>query len=200
MSELHLVGQTERLGAPKTFGALASALEGEGSELLFAMNAGMYSPSFRPVGLYVEAGSQRKALHTGASGGNFGLQPNGVFFVDDAGPHVVATERYRAPDPRLATQSGPMLVIEGELHPAFRAESRSLNIRNGVGVSGKTVFLVISEDAVRFHDFATLFRDVLGCPDALYLDGAVSALYSPSNRVVGGKYSGILAVWTEAVE
>jgi len=35
---------------------------------------------------------------------------------------------------------------------------------------------------VRFFDFATLFRDRLGCRDALFLDGSISSLYSPEIR------------------
>jgi uncharacterized protein YigE (DUF2233 family) len=39
------------------------------------------------------------------------------------------------------------------------------------------LWLAISNEPVNFHDFARLFRDVLGTPDALYLDGSVSRLY-----------------------
>lgn len=98
----------------------------------------------------------------------------------------------------LATQSGPILVRKGEVHPQFREASPNLNLRNGVGVrSDGRVFLAISDGVVRFHDFATLFRDRLDCPDALYLDGLVSTLVaegrdSEEHRV--GRYSGVLTV------
>jgi uncharacterized protein YigE (DUF2233 family) len=41
------------------------------------------------------------------------------------------------------------------------------------------VVFAISEDAVNFYDFALLFRDYLGLPDALYFDGKISRLYAP---------------------
>jgi uncharacterized protein YigE (DUF2233 family) len=41
---------------------------------------------------------------------------------------------------------------------------------------------VISEDPVSFHEFASLFRDTLDCPDALYLDGVISSLHSAKLR------------------
>lgn len=79
---------------------------------------------------------------------------------------------------RIATQSGPLLVRNGVLHPAINAASTSRLLRNGVGISGDTVIFVISEQPVNFYEIATYFRDELHCPDALYLDGVVSSLYS----------------------
>src|SRR5262249_25904921 len=78
---------------------------------------------------------------------------------------------------------GPLLVHEGEIssNAAFRASSRSRHIRNGVcaPTPAEAVF-VISESAVTFREFAGLFRDELGCREALYLDGSISSLYSRS--------------------
>jgi len=41
------------------------------------------------------------------------------------------------------------------------------------------VVFAISEEPVNLYEFAVLFRDVLRCPDALYLDGVISSLYAP---------------------
>jgi uncharacterized protein YigE (DUF2233 family) len=75
-----------------------------------------------------------------------------------------------------------MLVIGGSLHPRFIPESSSRYVRNGVGVSadGTRAFFVISDGRVNFAEFARVFRDALGTPDALYFDGNVSRLYAPS--------------------
>ncbi|MEA2840293.1 MAG: hypothetical protein QOF41_1623 [Methylobacteriaceae bacterium] len=79
-----------------------------------------------------------------------------------------------------ATQSGPMLIIAGHIHPKIHADGTSRKIRNGVGVaSGRIVQFVISDNAVTFYEFASLFRDRLGCRDALFLDGSISSLYAP---------------------
>jgi uncharacterized protein YigE (DUF2233 family) len=147
------------------------------------MNGGMFHPSHAPVGLYIEGGRESTPLNTATEPGNFFLKPNGVFAVlADGRAVVVETSRWAAlaPKARLATQSGPMLVIEGKLHPAFRESSDSRLFRNGVGVSseGKVLF-VISEDPVNFYEFATLFRDALKCRNALFLDGTISSLYAP---------------------
>ena len=48
---------------------------------------------------------------------------------------------------------------------------------------GGKVVIAISRGPVTFYDFATLFRDALGCPDALYLDGVISKVWAPSSGV-----------------
>lgn len=172
-------------GVYRQFSAVDRALEPGGEQLAFAMNAGMYHSDLAPVGLYVEEGAEQAPLITADGPGNFGLLPNGVFCIAPEGTFSVLESRRFAevrPDCRFATQSGPMLVIEGDLHPRFLPTSDSLNVRNGVGVSddGARAVFVISDGAVNFHAFGRFFRDVLGVKDALYLDGSISRLYAPS--------------------
>jgi len=156
----------------------------EGQTLVFAMNAGMFHLDRRPVGLFVEDGVESAPLVRGDGPGNFQLLPNGVFWISGDTTGVSETEAFADADFKVdfATQSGPMLVIDGELHPAFRAQSDSLFIRNGVGVSetGVAVF-AISNEPVNFHTFARLFRDDLLVDNALYLDGKVSMLHAPDS-------------------
>lgn len=166
------------------FNWVEEALNAQGETLTFAMNAGMYHQDRSPVGLYVENGEATGKLVTGAGYGNFHLLPNGVFFVDARGEaQVMESAAFaRAPQDtvRYATQSGPMLVIDGAIHPRFLPDSESLKRRNGVGVTtgGETLF-VLADTPVRFFDFATFFRDELQTPNALYLDGTISRIYSP---------------------
>lgn len=167
----------------KPFGSFDRVNRSLGDKRLgFAMNAGMYHPDRAPVGLLIEDGEQRKGIVPGGSWGNFGLVPNGVFCIGD-GFRVVETQAWIADPPncRYATQSGPMLVIDGELHPRFLPDSTSRHIRNGVGVSadGQTAWFAISSGSVTFHEFARLFRDELGTPEALYFDGSISRLHAP---------------------
>jgi len=78
-----------------------------------------------------------------------------------------------------ATQSGPMLVIKGEINPQFLQHSTSLKIRNGVGIKDQTLYFVISDKAVSFYQFAQFFQQQLKVQNALYLDGSISSAYIP---------------------
>lgn len=177
-------------GAYGSFRNVDAALGAEGKALGFAMNAGMYHRDLAPVGLYVEEGVETSAIVTSDGPGNFGLLPNGVFCIDD-GFRVIESRTFKRdrPECRYATQSGPMLVIDGQLHPKLLPGSDSTYIRNGVGVSedGKRAVFAISNDEVNFHSFARLFRDELGLFEALYFDGNISRLYAPAlDRHDGG--------------
>ncbi|HUE78012.1 MAG TPA: phosphodiester glycosidase family protein [Sphingomicrobium sp.] len=169
----------------RTLADLESSLGERASQVAFAMNAGMYGEDGRPIGLAIVDGRQVRAINRRTGGGNFHLMPNGVFQVrSDGRAEVVTSADWKpAPDIRLATQSGPMLVIDGKLHPAFDHDGSSRHIRNGVGIApdGKPRF-VISEDAVSLGKFARFFRDEIKARNALFFDGAVSALWDPANH------------------
>ncbi|MDR0809026.1 MAG: phosphodiester glycosidase family protein [Gemmobacter sp.] len=169
-----------------SFGAVNRMLAAEGGTLGFAMNAGMYHADREPVGLYVENGQERTPIVTNASPGNFGMLPNGVFCIGEAGFSITDSRDFATTPAtcRFATQSGPMLVKGGALHPRFIPGGDSRYLRNGVGVSadGQRAVFAISEDAVNFDTFGRLFRDALNLPDALYFDGKVSRLYAPALR------------------
>ncbi len=165
------------------FGALEEALRQRGEKLLFGMNAGMFQENLRPVGLYVEAHRMMRHVNQRDGSGNFHLKPNGIFYFGGHAAGVMTTSDFvkSGLKPDYATQSGPMLVINGAIHPKIRADGTSRKIRNGVGVrDGHRVIFAISEEPVTFYRFASLFRDRLDCPNALYLDGSVSSLYAPA--------------------
>jgi uncharacterized protein YigE (DUF2233 family) len=162
--------------------SLAQGLKQENHTLLFAMNAGMFDENERPIGYYVEDGKQLKKLNRRNGGGNFHLKPNGVFYVKNGKPGVMETEAFAKSGikPDYASQSGPMLVINGRIHPKFSETGTSRKLRNGVGIdaAGRAYF-VISDNAVTFWEFASLFRDELKTDNALFFDGSVSSLYAP---------------------
>lgn len=170
--------------AGQPYGSLSNlARSPVGANLAMAMNAGMYHYDLSPVGLYVEDGRELKPASRAAGPGNFHMKPNGIFFVADGRAGLLETGAYlkRRPRATLATQSGPMLVIDGRLHPGFSDEGPSRKIRNGVGVrDGNNVVFAISDEPVSFGAFARLFRDELGCRNALFLDGSISALHAPA--------------------
>lgn len=165
-----------------SFDKIADHIGGDGETLVFAMNAGMYHPDRTPVGLYVEDSATLAPIVTREGPGNFGLLPNGVLCLGEDTAAVIESRTHEAASTKCtyATQSGPMLVINGELHPRFLPASDSRFRRNGVGVDQDgTFYAVISDAPINFHRFARFFRDILKTPNALFLDGKVSRLYAP---------------------
>jgi len=181
-----------------------------GRRLLFAANAGIYDAQGEPLGLYVENGKALKPLNTAhgdPAAGNFSLLPNGVFAIDGNGHASVQTTTGFAAmhaQPRWATQSGPMLVIDGKVNPNFDAGSDSTKWRSGVcATRPDEVLFAVSTAPVNFHEFARLFRDKLGCRNALFLDGTLSQIYvdgdyygAPAFMVK--PYAGMFAVFVPA--
>ena len=127
--------------------------------------------------------------NTRSGPGNFHMKPNGIFYVAVETAGVVETAAFLKQHPRadFATQSGPMLVIDGRLHPRFAAVGGSRKSRSGVGTRDRnTVVFAVSTGEVSFGEFARLFRDELKCRNALFLDGgSVPSLYAPGIRDTG---------------
>ncbi|OOG48115.1 hypothetical protein B0E50_11265 [Rhodanobacter sp. C01] len=184
--------------------------QAQGQRLLFATNAGIYDRQFAPLGLYVENGKTVVPLnlaHGNPASGNFSLLPNGVFAVYPDGHAAIRTSTAFKADNKAtqwATQSGPMLLIDGKLNEQFVDDSASLKWRSGVCVKTPTdVIFAVSEAPVNFHTFGRLFRDKLGCRDALYLDGSISQLYVDGEGYAGAPafmikpYAGIFAVFAK---
>lgn len=181
------------------FAALKSSLEKENKTLLFAMNGGMYMQNSEPLGLYIENHITKKQInHAQNSYGNFYLQPNGVFYITNKKEAVVCTSKNfkHSKEIKYATQSGPMLLIDGKMHPKFIKNSTNLNIRNGVGIlpNGNVLF-AMSKTKINFYDFANYFKEK-GCENALYLDGFVSRTYLPSKdwEQIDGEFGVIIGL------
>lgn len=158
----------------------------EQSHIAFAMNAGMYDGEGKPIGYYVEDGDRLKELSRADGPGNFHLKPNGVFYGTEGQWRVRSSDSFYAnvgDRPAFGTQSGPMLVIDGKLHPEISDDGPSKATRNGVGVdrNGKAHF-VIANSSVSFGRLARYFRDEVKTPNALFLDGNVSALWDPATE------------------
>jgi uncharacterized protein YigE (DUF2233 family) len=174
----------------RSIGNLKAYTQRHGQKLVFAMNAGMYMTDNSPLGLFIQKGKTIRDLNVAKATGNFYLKPNGIFFItrnNKAG--ICRTEdwdRTNRPNAGIqyATQSGPMLVVDSAIHPAFKEGSTNLHIRNGVGIlpNGNPVF-IMSKQAVCFYDFALQFQQ-MGCKQALYLDGFVSRTYLPEKNWV----------------
>lgn len=183
-----------------SFAAFSGFLGKDARDIVMAMNGGMFAPDLQPAGYYVEDGRRLMVLNENDGPGNFHLKPNGVFFGSANGGWAVRETTAFAMEaeerPEFATQSGPMLVIDGKLHPAFDHDGESRKIRNGVGVDmrGRALF-VLSEAPVSFGKLARFYRDVLKADNALFLDGGVSQLWDrPHGRMDSGADLGPLIV------
>ena len=179
---------------------LKNYVETKNSTLVFAMNGGMFNKNFSPQGLFIQDKKMVTALDTFSGSGNFYLKPNGVFYITtDNIPYVCKTADFdNKGNVKFATQSGPMLIIDGQIHSAFKEGSLNLNIRNGVGIlpDNKIVF-AMSKKEINFYDFAKYFQQ-LGCKNALYLDGFVSRMYVPEKKWIqlDGDFGVIIGVTT----
>ena len=177
---------------------LISWLKSKNKKLLFSTNGGMYKKDNSPQGLFIENKIVKSEIDTSNGNGNFYLKPNGVFYLTtDKNPIICKTENFvNNGKIKYATQSGPMLVIDGEIHTAFKKNSTNLNIRNGVGIlPNNQIVFAISKKEINFYDFAEYFKN-LGCKNALYLDGFVSRTYLPEKnwRQIDGNFGVIIGV------
>lgn len=184
-----------------TFENLKTWLQKKHKKLIFAANGGMFQEDYSPLGLFIQDGKTIKSLNTSSGYGNFYLKPNGVFYIlKNHRVGICKTDDFKNIGMvRFATQSGPLLLINGRIHPAFRKRSTNLNIRNGVGIlpNDKIIF-AMSKAPINLYDFADYFKR-LGCKNALYLDGFVSRTYLPEKDYVqtDGNFGVIMAVTTD---
>lgn len=164
---------------------LLEHLGNDSSNLIFAMNGGMYLEDGSPQGLFIDNGNVLNRINSKKSSyGNFYLEPNGVFAISMNNVATVSkSSEFNSQDSTLfATQSGPMLLIDGKYHSAFSKGSSNTHFRNGVGITKDgRVILAQSKMKVNFYDFATFFKNK-NCRNALYLDGFVSRTYAPQQK------------------
>ena len=181
-------------GAPYTYLSALPKTDKRHGQLAFALNAGMFHPDYRPVGLYIEDGREIVRASRKSGPGNFHLKPNGIFYAGEGEAGVLETGAFlkRKPKAQFATQSGPMLVVDGKLHPRIAHASVSAKMRDGVCVRDGVAYFAISDGGVPFDAFARLFRDGLKCRNALFLDGGTApALLVPSASRAGNSFIGL---------
>ena len=163
--------------------SLHNFVQSRSEKLLFAMNAGIFDTNMSPVWLFVANGRVEQPLNLTEGTWNFYLQPNGVFFVQkDKKASIMDSTNFSffvdMKDVLLATQSWPLLLSHGTIHPSLNPSSSNTNIRNAVWITPQwTVFFVYSDKEINMYALALYMRDVLGCEHALYLDWSISGWF-----------------------
>lgn len=172
------------------------------NQIKMLMNAGIFSETYQPSGLWIENGIELKSLNTRQGTGNFHIQPNGVFLIThNKGAMILTTEKYQKSGikPKYAVQSGPMLIIHGKINPLFKAEVNSPYKRNAVCITEKKAlyFIMTIDGEPNFHSLASALIK-MGCREALYLDGSISSWYIPEkfNAFHWVRFVGMISVST----
>ncbi len=188
----------------KNLNAIKKDLAKNHCTTLMLTNGGMYLEGNVPQGLFISENKEYRPIDTTSNKyGNFYMKPNGILYRDGSGVNIITTDtfikKYKTNYNILyATQSGPMLVINGEINHQFYPQSKNLNLRSGVGVllNGNIVFIISRSNNTNFHDFASIFKDIFGCKNALYLDGAISKMYLKNLRPndLSGNFGAIISV------
>lgn len=186
---------------------IKSTLEQSGKEVLMITNGGMYTPQNNPEGLLIANHKTLEPIDLEPPKKqmlNFYMMPNGVFYINNNKAYIEESKNYNKKyrtkkiNPKEATQSGPMLIINNEHHPAFNHGSRSKKLRSGVGVmkDGRVIFIISNKSITNFHDFGTIFKDLFGCENALFLDGVISKMYLKKNSplTLDGNFGPIISV------
>lgn len=194
VASIKIIWKDDKGTALRTFPAVAQYLAGKGQTPETVMNGGIFEPGGIPSGLLIQDGKELNPVNRNKGEGNFFLQPNGIFLIGSRGAMVMRTDEYPPRDATIqqAVQSGPLLLRDGKIHPAFNAPSSSRLHRNGVGVakSGEVVLVMSDYHSPKFpnlYEFAQVFIS-LNCNDALFLDGDISQMksgkemMSPSNQ------------------
>jgi uncharacterized protein YigE (DUF2233 family) len=153
-----------------------------GKSVHFITNGGIYDKGYKPTGLYIENHQILSPLNLKEGDGNFYLNPNGVFLVTESNnAKIIESSKYHdSLHCKYAVQSGPMLLIDGKIHPKFNPKSKNRRHRSGIGINdkGQVIFLMSehkSDNYPTFYQFATMFKR-LHCKNALFLDGTISMM------------------------
>ena len=156
------------------------------SNIEMITNGGMFERNMQPVGLMIINKKIKKEINLGLErpNSNFFMLPNGVFYIQNDSVFVSNTPNYilKKPHPDFATQSGPMLVDNGNRHHEFKYKSQNVYNRSGVGIlpNNRAIFIISEKQNTNFFDFSSIFMDIFSCKNALYLDGAISEMYLKS--------------------
>ena len=171
----------------EAYSELSKLIDGNsGEKINFATNGGIYSEKYEPNGLYIENYNIISEINLKDGEGNFYMQPNGVFYIQDNKPKISESKSFKyVKNISYAVQSGPMLIKNGVINEKFDKNSESLKIRSAVGISRENkVFFLMSDEKINFYDFSKYALDRLNCRELLFLDGTISKMYFADEKKI----------------
>ena len=144
--------------------------ENTGDKINFATNGGIYSEEYEPNGLYIENHKIISKINLADGEGNFYMQPNGVFYIQNNQPKISESKAFEYNENiSYATQSGPLLIENGVINKKIGKNSESFKIRSAVGIDRENkVFFLMSSEKINFYDFSKYALDKLNCKDLLF--------------------------------
>lgn len=174
-------------------------------QVAFAMNGGIFERPEEATGLLISGGTEIHPVNLANGAGNFFLKPNGILFrTSDGKWRIVESVEFAGARSHSiatvtdATQSGPLILRQGIIHPAIQPTSQNKLLRNAACVDAKGgLHLIMTRGDGTFHDVARAAID-MACTDALYLDGVISSVLHngiiepPENRA--RRYGSIIVV------
>jgi clan AA aspartic protease (TIGR02281 family) len=171
----------------------------------FAINACVNDNTGKPLGLFIVNNRQKSPINTDDGTGNFFIKPNGALLIKQKDISIIQSDKFSAAVNVVnGVQSGPMLLINDTINAAFNPTSSNKNIRCGVGIffdkKQEYLLFMLAADPVSFYDFATVFKNMFRCKNALCLESANSVLYSPNNsgNLATNKVVGNYIIYTKA--
>ena len=160
------------------------------NEVVCISEVGFYDNGGNHVGLLQIEGKEFFGVDLGTKGnGNFYLAPNGVFSFDSSTKRITesnaySTNRYKS---KNSIQSGPLLIVNGELHPKLNLFSLNKHGRSAIcsiPQNGQIYTLFITAlDPVNMYTFSMVLKQRFNCDYALLVGSGNTCTSFPSSSV-----------------
>ncbi len=158
------------------------------NETVCISEVGFYDNGGNHIGLLQKEGQQISGIDIASSGkGNFYLVPNGVLSFDSLTIQITESKEYntRTLQEENSIQSGPLLIMNGKLHPKLNLFSPNKHGRSAICTitqnNERFILFVTALDPVNMYTFSVLIKQRFNCDFALLVgSGNTCTNFSPS--------------------
>lgn len=133
---------------------------------LIALNGGFFDQKHHPLGLRINNKIKRSRMKN--------ISWWGIFYIENNRAHVVSSKQFReTPDIQFAVQSGPRLLIDGEIPRLKTGKAKRTAL--GITYQGDVIIVVTENTVLTSQELAFLMQSPpLNCNQAINLDGGSS--------------------------